>query len=603
MRRLRLRFPRPVVLRPADHLLARAVMFIGVGLFLWTLAGAPGSLAAEARYQTVRSVATGSFGIWEPDTPEARAVIESDLGVSTSDQRRAQSAPWFQLPAVPLWWIGSGMARLAPAHESAHAHSQPNFVDPWIASNGDQEVQRSEYFAHFWVGLIDPLASAAMLLLLVFSARRLGVSRRASLWCALAFAVSTWWWPQATGNRDQVLPSLALFAGLASVIEARARFARFEAPRAWLWLSHGTATGSLFWGRPELSWAALACACLGLWVALAGRRRLWSSPLLRGEAGAGKALRDGAWIFGPWALIGALHFSWAAALGASGTSAPFDPDLALWNHPEPWSRAAALIWGPGEGLLLFAPLLAIGLWNLVVGRVEPFVAGGAGIVAFAVLVGAGGGSALDDGFGPGRMLPALAPLWLWMLPALGPLAAVRGGRVALGVATALGMLVNGPGLGVSSSTYVHLVTEHAHAQAAERVNAQAAELTNAQAAELESRQADDGVQVGETPARWDALDRSVQWELGLAQPWAHWRILRHRAAGLPESFPLGRLFFSDVVEYARPARERDEGFAHLGWVDLDKRLGGPIWPAILLALVCLGWGLAASVRALDPTRP
>ncbi len=581
----KLRFPRPIVLRPADHLLARAAFWIALGLFLWSLVEGPGSLGAEARYQGTRSVALGQWGRLEPETPEARAVLDAQLGVPGKDGRLHLRAPWMQLPAVPLWWAGAGLGEVAENHEAAHAQSPPVFDDPWTTrAEGPPPDQRTEYFAHFAVGWIDPLAGAAMCVLLVFSARRLGASRRAALSCALAFGATTFWWPQATGDGAHVLASLALFAGYATAIEARARFARFEAPRGRLWLSHGCATAVAFWGAPSLAPAALACSALGLWVAIAGRRRLWSSPLLRREAGAAKALGDGVWILGPWLALGAAHLGWAATLGTLAHAWPFQGAQPLWRHPEPFARAAALLVGPGEGLLWCAPLVAVGIWSALVQRTERFILGSGSVLALAVLLGGGGGTALEDGFGPGVLLPALAPLWLWTVTALGPLAARRGGRLVLASLALFGLAVNGPGLAVSHSTYAHLARAHGYA--------------------LELR-ATPGLDPAEPSGDevWGAFDRDLQWDPRWAQPWAQWRILRHRAAGLPESFDLGRLFFSDVPDFAAPARLRDQSFGHLAWVDLEDRLGGPIWPGVLLALICLGWGAAAAVRALDPTQP
>ena len=88
-----------------------------------------------------------------------------------------------------------------------------------------------------------------------------------------------------------------------------------------------------------------------------------------------------------------------------------------------------------------------------------------------------------------------------------------------------------------------------------------------------------------------------------AAPWAHWRILRHRAAGLPEEYDPGQLYFepSDVV--LAPTHDRDKGFRHLAWVDLDQRLGGRVWPGLSIALVLIGLGVAQISRGLDPTRP
>jgi hypothetical protein len=47
-----------------------------------------------------------------------------------------------------------------------------------------------------------------------------------------------------------------------------------------------------------------------------------------------------------------------------------------------------------------------------------------------------------------------------------------------------------------------------------------------------------------------------------------------------------------------PGWERARGFAHLAWVDLARRLGGPGWigPSVVLALAFVGLGLLRRAR-------
>jgi len=49
-----------------------------------------------------------------------------------------------------------------------------------------------------------------------------------------------------------------------------------------------------------------------------------------------------------------------------------------------------------------------------------------------------------------------------------------------------------------------------------------------------------------------------------------------------------------------PQHERERGFRHLAWVDLQVRLEGSIWPAVLLCALLGAAGLILGLRAVDP---
>jgi hypothetical protein len=86
-----------------------------------------------------------------------------------------------------------------------------------------------------------------------------------------------------------------------------------------------------------------------------------------------------------------------------------------------------------------------------------------------------------------------------------------------------------------------------------------------------------------------------------AAPWAHWRIFRHRMAGLGEEFPVRELYFLARDEVLTPSWERSRGFSHFAWVDLTQRLGGPKWlgPVLCTALLAASFALLSRSRAAD----
>ena len=51
-----------------------------------------------------------------------------------------------------------------------------------------------------------------------------------------------------------------------------------------------------------------------------------------------------------------------------------------------------------------------------------------------------------------------------------------------------------------------------------------------------------------------------------------------------------------------PVHERDRGFRHLAWVDLEQRLDGQPWPGVALAALLLALGVLQIVRGYDPTQ-
>jgi hypothetical protein len=178
-------------------------------------------------------------------------------------------------------------------------------------------------------------------------------------------------------------------------------------------------------------------------------------------------------------------------------------------------------------------------------------------------------------FGPRFLLPMLPFAWLAFGFALE--APRRGLRFAAAALCCLGLLVQLPAALVDHTTHQDLAIQAAAAAWPEAP--------------------------GDTEReREQARFHRTLWDPRFAAPWAHWRILRHRVAGLGEEFPIDDLFRIETGTHVTPSEARRRGFRHLAWVDLAERLGGLLLPAALLCFLMLGAGVVLGLRALDRTR-
>ena len=162
----------------------------------------PDNPDAEVEFQTTRSLARFEGLAISSETPEGAAIIAARFDVAEGVDGRWYS--WFgvgqALTAVPLYWLGTGLAQVLPKLEANHA-----------ATGSQQGVQRVEYFAHLAVGLRNPLAGALIGFFLTAALLRLGVRRRAAVGCAMAFGVSTFVWPLARASLSDVQATCLLF--------------------------------------------------------------------------------------------------------------------------------------------------------------------------------------------------------------------------------------------------------------------------------------------------------------------------------------------------------------------------------------------------------
>jgi hypothetical protein len=164
-------------------------------------------------------------------------------------------------------------------------------------------------------------------------------------------------------------------------------------------------------------------------------------------------------------------------------------------------------------------------------------------------------------YGPRYILPLVPFLWFPLGISLGLLWERRGTRLLALAPLGLGVVVALAGVLVEYNTNLDL---------------------SVQAARLEWP-----ANAGSEEASEEARFVRTKFDLRFAAPWAHWRIFRHRVAGLGEEFPVRALFYLDRDERLRPSFERWQGFRHIAWVELHQRLGAPAWLGPLLVCALL----------------
>jgi len=555
--------------RPAgrtDPRLARAVFLLLLAVYVATFNGPPGGPDGEVAFQTTSALARrGSLAIG--GTPEADALVaharSSPPGGSSVREGRVAGEfyGWFgvgqALVALPLYGLGRGAAELAPGIEAAHGATRR------------YGVARSEYLAHLFVGLRNPLLAAWTAASIATMLGILGSSRRAALAAGLGYGLATFAWPQARGHASDVQAACCFTLGLECWIRARGRVS------ARLALGFGCAAALAFLTRVALAPAVLildGAFALRLWArepALEPARRRRLALLASGPQ---------LLVLLAWLALNQLRFGDALdsgyGLAVAGGLFGGDPRDAL----------AGLLVSPGRGLLWMAPglcLLPLGVsrarrerWGALL-RLGLLLALAVGLPAIFLRGWHGAWS-----YGPRYLLPALPVLWLLSALAFQRSDVDRRLRRAVPMLLAAGLLVQLPGVLVDQATHHDLAVRAAPVL-------------------LEVEGATSG------PDREAELFEAMQFDWGFAAPWAHWRILRHRVShersgsGLEERFPVAEIFRGDSELVLEPTQERERGFRHLAWVDLEERLGGSAWLGwILAALLGLFGGIQAA-RALE----
>ena len=556
-------FVRPAVIREGDRMLARSVLYLLLAIYTLTFAGLPDNPDAEVEFQTTSSLArNGSFAL-DPTVPLARAAIEAGHAVRAGGPgREDESFSWFGVGqaamGVPFWWAGRGLERILPAYESRHREST------WYGA------QQTEYFQHLLVGWRTPLFGALTAWLLVLSSRRLG-SQRAHSWLAgMSYGLFTFAWPQARSSLSDVQATFFLLLGFHQLLKVRESYLRLKQPRHRDLVVGGAALGMALLTRIAVAPAIGILLLSSIFVFYKGRRR---GNLSRGLGGRLASLYG---TFGLFVLV----FLWTnqTRFGHPFESGYGDAVSDTYFSYPPLQGLAALVLAPGKGLLWMAPGMLLFFVALVLvhrrDRLAVWSILGVTVATFALVAPSQGWHGAHT-YGPRYLLPCLPFLWLGVAPALDALAGLRH-PVPAYVLLSLGLFTSLPGVFVNYTTHLDLATRTA------RIAWPDQELA------LEGANAEE-----------ERFQR-IHWRWNLAAPWAHWRILRHRVAGLGEDFPLDSIFFVEANVALEPVRDRDQGYRHLAWVDWRQRLGGPLWMVAGLVGLLVSLGVVCTLKGLDP---
>jgi hypothetical protein len=564
-------FLRPAAVRRADRYVALSVFLVLLALYTATMATQPDVLDGEVEFQTTSSLARNQ-SLALGGTPEAEAVVAAGFnGRAGGPGREGEFFSWFGVGQAfvgfPFYLVGAGLGALFPSYDVANSLST------------HMGVERSEYFEHVLVGWRNPVLAALTAFLIVLSSRRLGVCRRGAWLTGITYGLCTFAWPQARSTLNGVQATFFLFLAFHLVLAIEEALSRHQRPSRSALMGIGLAMGGAFLTRSLVAPCLVVLGIAAAVVLWRGRTRSREQP----------SILDLGWILVPALACFAL-FLWTNELRFG---APFEQGYAgvvtwesYFNYPLHLGLAGILL-APGQGLLWMAPGCILGaLWfaHLFLRgdrRLPLVVLGMAAAVLVPVCMTVGWHGAW--GYGPRYALPLLPFLWLGVGPVLdlverGAARWLVHGLLVLGLATSL------PGVLVDSTTHTALAVEAARVEWPEVAGASEAD-------------------------REEERFQRIRWDLRFAAPWAHWRILRHRVAGLGEEFPARRIFFMEPADaeseelVLTPPNERDRGFHHFLWIDFRDRLGGPLWPVLVFLLVLLSGGGIAALRGLDPDAP
>lgn len=557
-------FVRPAVIRSGDRTLARSVLFLLLAVYTATFAGLPDNPDAEVEYQTTSSLARRGRLALDPAAPLARLAIEAGHGVRAGgpgheDDRYGWFGPGQALAGVPFWYAGHALFRLAPSYENAHRASE------WYGAT------QTEYFEHLLVGWRNPLFGALTAWLVVLSARRLGAQRVHSWLAGLAYGLATFAWPQARSSLSDVQATFFLFLAFHLLLRVREAYARLRPPRLVDVASAGLALAMALATRVATLPAVLVLSLAALVLFVRSRRRRGRAEALLRDAGTFSAALG----LGVVLLLFANQVRFGDPLETGYGQTVLS--RSYFSLP-PLQGLAALLVSPGKGLLWLAPgVLLFPLSLFLSRRRDTWTLWTIVSVTFATfaLVAPTQGWHGAHTYGPRYLLPCLPFLWLGVAQALDAFAAARHPTPAY-LLLGAGLLTSLPGVLVGYGTHLDLATRAA------RIEWPDQELN------LDPQNADE-----------ERFQR-IHWRWDYAAPWAHWRILRHRVAGLGESFPLREIFFLQDSISLEPIHERDRGFRHLAWVDFHQRLGGPLWPVALVCGALFAAGVVLALQGFDP---
>ena len=567
-------FVRIGAVRHGDRVCAQSAFLILLGLLTLTFSGLSDSREAELDFQTTRSLARWQSGDLV-GTPEAVRLLadEEYLWQPSPGQFRSTRPLGGPIASIPLYWAGVLLQSGLEGLEERHASSELE--------------QQTEYVAHLVVGWKNSLLAAITAWLVVLSARRIGVGRKHAWLSGLVFILCTFVWPRARGSSIEIQVGFFLFLAFHLLLRARERFERLRRPRRTDLTFIGISLGMTFLTRPQV-WPSIMILTIATVMAIfAGYRGLAKHALFLRQT-----WRFGHWVDSLWMmlpLLFAIALTAVANQARSGSLIGLPGELFAVASTSPISDLALSLIAPGRGLIWLAPLVLLAPFGLLNGvrqsaRLWPTCVV---LVSLPILWVSKAPLGEDEfwGFGPGRLLPAMPFLWLGVALAIDRFSRIAWKRRLTYALCVLGVITNLSGVLIDTSTYQELVGKAVRSE-------------TALAEESERTEAD--------------LYRVAHWTPGLAEPWASWRILRHRLAGQGEEFPVDQIFLRSErvrgeTELARrlvsTESERHRSFRHVAWIDLRDRLHTPLYPGVLISLLLVAAGCIFAIRGLDRALP
>jgi hypothetical protein len=580
-------FRRPLV-GPADRLAATGVALFTLVLFVLTFVGPAELSAAEVEFQSTSAlVRTGRLALG--GTPEAeaiRAAVLADPELADELHVRVVAAGAETevygrhgvgqvLLALPFYALGRLWALAAPELEAEGARQSYD------------DVPASESLAHLVVGLRNPLLGAGTVWLVAMCALRLGVGRRRAVLAALGLGLTTYLWPQARSSLSDVQATFCLALAFHLVLVARERLDRLEMPRGRIALGIGAALALAFLSRIAVAPACVLLAAVGETVLRLGFQRIQSSRWSPRGTGGVTPMR--ALVFGVAPLL--VGFALFVGTNLARFGAPFDSGYGnvlagSMFRGDALTGLAGLWLSPGRGLLVFAPLVLLvpfGLARAVEEGERLVITAILGVTVLITLPAVFAPEWHGDAtYGPRYLLPALPFLWLFVALGLEEGERRKGVRRLGATLAVLGLVVTLPGVLVDHRTNDELTRAAArHA------------WPDAQSLGLP-------IAATEPELERERFERTL-WDLRFAAPFTHWRIFRHRVAGLGEDFPVETIYFVPHSAVLTPAGERSREFRHFGWREFVRRFGGPAGVPVAVGALLLMLAVVALARGLDRT--
>jgi hypothetical protein len=315
----------------SDRALARAVLWTFMIVFVAVATGLPDRRAGEIEFQTTSALArTGSLSFTAESSPEAAGLIAlHQAGVpifqrlmqpTSSGAYVASEEPGQALVALPFYWLGRLVAHFDPEREVRYA------------GHGFWRDSQSEYYAHLFVGLRNPLMGALTAWLITLIVLQLGLSRRWALLGGLSFGLTSFALAQARSTLSDVQAMCAIVAAVHMLLLLRSRVVIGARAR----VEHGLMMGALL-ALAVLTRFELVIACFVLWV-VAGRilwrldRKVFVALSLMASTGL---------IAIVW--MNQARFGFAFGLDPSALAA------SVSAHPPHWSLLGFLV-SPNKGL-------------------------------------------------------------------------------------------------------------------------------------------------------------------------------------------------------------------------------------------------------------